>query len=99
MWPGEPLNFRVVCSQMTMTTKANLDENAGSSKRRKVLDRIPLGDDELVVSLDDRDRIDMRPWTATGSVRMASANGLTLHRNDLSKLLDALHALSGEEVS
>ena len=46
--------------------------------QRTPIARNPIGQDELVISLDDRDRIDIRVWTATGGVRMASASGLTI---------------------
>jgi hypothetical protein len=58
--------------------------------KRTPLARIPIGNDELVLSVDDRDRIDIRMWTDTSGVRMASANGLTIHRNDVPKLIAAL---------
>ena len=63
---------------------------------RQVLARVPLGTDELVLSVDDRDRIDIRLWTATGGVRMASRHGLTLHLTDLPKLIGALALARGE---
>jgi hypothetical protein len=46
--------------------------------KRAVLARIPIGNNELVVSIDERDRIDLRLWTCTAGVSMASANGVTL---------------------
>jgi hypothetical protein len=53
----------------------------------------PIGDDELVISVDAHGNLDIRLHTNTGGVRMASANGLTLHLNDVPKLIDALKAV------
>ena len=67
--------------------------------KRVVLARIPIGNDEIVVTLDDRDRIDIRLWTATGGVRMASANGLTIPRDDVPKLIAALERAMRQEAA
>ena len=66
---------------------------------RVVLARFPVGKaDELVLSLDARDRLDIRLWTATGGIRMASANGLILHLEDVLKLIAALERVVGKEA-
>ena len=58
---------------------------------------MPLGADELVLSTDAHGKLDLRVWTATGSLRMASRNGLALDRADLPALIDALRlALESE---
>jgi hypothetical protein len=66
---------------------------------KRVLARVSLGADELVLSVDDKGRVDVRLWTASSVVRMASANGLTLHRSDVPKLIEALHAITREEAA
>ena len=58
--------------------------------RRTPIARIPIGNDELVITLDDHKRLDIRAWTASGGVRMASANGLTIRLNDVPKLIAVL---------
>jgi hypothetical protein len=66
-------------------------------RRRTVLDRIPLDDgDELVVSTADRERIDVRVWTRTAGVSMASANGLTINVTDIPALISALERAATE---
>jgi hypothetical protein len=45
------------------------------------------------------DGLDVRLWTATGGVRMASANGLTLHLNDVPKLIAALERAAGKDAA
>ena len=67
--------------------------------KRVVLARNPIGQDEIVVTLDDRDRLDIRLWTATGGVRMASANGLTIQRDDVPKLIEALQRAMREAAA
>jgi len=52
--------------------------------------RVRHGRDELVLSLNKHDRLDLRLWTAAGGVRMEPPTGLTLHLNDVPKLIDAL---------
>ena len=67
--------------------------------QRTPIARNPIGQDELVISLDDRDRIDIRVWTATGGVRMASASGLTIRRDDVPKLIEALQRAMREAAA
>ncbi len=68
--------------------------------KRDVLARVLLGADELVLSLDAHDRLDIRLWTDTGRVRMASANGLTIPFNEIPKLIAALQdAARGKEAA
>ena len=67
--------------------------------KRVVLTRIPVGADEIVVSLDERARVDVRLWTSTSGVRMASANGLTLPLTDLPKLIEALERAMREAAA
>jgi hypothetical protein len=51
-----------------------------------------IGADELVIALDPHGNLDIRLHTDTSGVRMASANGLTIHLSDVPKLIDALKA-------
>jgi hypothetical protein len=68
--------------------------------KRVVLARIPVGkEDEIVLSLDARNRLDVRLWTATGGIPMASANGLTLHLDDVPKHIAALERAAGKEAN
>jgi hypothetical protein len=69
------------------------------SRKRATLARLRIGKDELVVTLDESDGLDVRLWTATGGVRMASANGLTLHLNDVPKLIAALERAAGKDAA
>jgi hypothetical protein len=55
-------------------------ERRGELKREVA--RVPLGNDELVVSITDHGKLDTLLWTATAGVIMASANGLTIGRAD-----------------
>jgi hypothetical protein len=66
-------------------------------QHRQILARVPLGDDELVLSLDHQNRLDVRVWTATAGVRMASGNGLTIALTYLPHLLDALEQVLKRE--
>jgi hypothetical protein len=43
--------------------------------KRTTLARIDIGNDELVVTLDERDRLDVRVWTTTAGVS-ASPTGM-----------------------
>ena len=67
--------------------------------KRTVIARIPIGHDEIVVTLDDRDRLDIRLWTASGGIRMASANGLTIHRRNVPALIAALERATREAAA
>ena len=58
--------------------------------KRTPIARIPISNDELVITLDDHKRLDIRLWTASGGVRMSSANGLTIPLRDVPKLIAAL---------
>ncbi len=59
---------------------------------RLAIARIPIGQDELVVSVDEHDRIDIRLWTETGGVRFPSKHGVTVPRSALRDLIDAMKA-------
>jgi len=69
--------------------------------KRVIFARIPINDDELVLSVDAHERLDVRLWTATGTggPRMASANGLTLHVGDVPKLIAALERAAREAAA
>ena len=66
--------------------------------KRATLARIPLGRDEVVIALDDRDRIDIRLWTDTSGIRLPSKHGVTLPRYVLRDLIDALEQARRKEV-
>ena len=51
---------------------------------------IPLDRDELVVSVDERDRIDVRLWTDTGGIRFPSKHGIAVPRHALPEIIAAL---------
>lgn len=57
---------------------------------RIAIARIPVDRDELVVSVDERDRIDIRLWTDTSGVRFPSKSGVTVERWALPDLINAL---------
>jgi hypothetical protein len=59
---------------------------------RVAVARIPVGQDELVVSIDEHDRIDLRIWTRTGDLKFPSKHGVTVPRHALRDLIDALMA-------
>ena len=58
--------------------------------------RIPLDHNELVISVIDGGKIDVRMWTPTGGVRFPSKNGVTFPGQCLREALDGLRlAMSG----
>jgi hypothetical protein len=60
--------------------------------RRTRIARIPIGVDELVVSVDDRDHVDVRLWTDTSGVRFPSKHGVTVPRHVINDLINALRS-------
>jgi hypothetical protein len=66
---------------------------------RTRLATIPLDLDELVVSVDERDRIDIRLWTDTSGVRMPSGKGVTVPRWALRDLIEALRRARRREAA
>ena len=53
--------------------------------------RIALDDgSELVVSIDERGRTDLRLWTPTGDLKFPSKHGLTVSRYALREVIAAL---------
>ena len=67
--------------------------------KRTVIARIPIGHDEIVISLDDRDRIDVRVHTLTGGLHFPSNNALTLRREHLAALIEALEGAMRKEAA
>ena len=59
---------------------------------RTALACIPIGQDELVVSLDGHGNHDLRLWTLTGDLRFPSKAGITFPRERLDEVIAALNA-------
>ncbi len=57
---------------------------------RHAIARIPLGQDELVVSIDERGDLDLRIWTPSGDLRFPSKHGVSVPKWALRDLIDAL---------
>jgi hypothetical protein len=67
---------------------------------RTPLARIPLDDgSDLVVSLDERDRIEVRIWSLTGYAKMPTGNGVTLPRYALGDLIAALQSAKRRDAA
>ena len=64
--------------------------------KRAVIARIHIGDDLLVVTLE-RDLVDVRVHTPTGGLHFPSNNGVTIKREHLAELIDALERATRTE--
>jgi len=60
--------------------------------QRRAVARIPLDRDELVISVIDGGKIDVRVWTPTGGIKFPSKNGVTFPGHCLREVLDALRS-------
>jgi hypothetical protein len=67
--------------------------------RRTPLARLDLGRDQLVVSIDDHGNVDLRLWTDTAGVRLASKAGITFPCERLGDLIAALKAARRKEAA
>ena len=66
---------------------------------RDRLTTIPLDDgSDLVVSVDDLGRIDIREWRLCGYAKFPSRHGIACPRSALGKLIDALNAAKRREA-
>ena len=67
--------------------------------KRVTLTRVAIGRDELVVSLTDHDKLDLRLWTLSGSIGFPSRNGLTINLDDLPALIAALRRVARKDAA
>jgi hypothetical protein len=68
-------------------------QTAGVGHERLTLSRISLDDgNDLVVSVEHRDRVDLRLWTPSGDLKFPSKQGMSVPRYALRDLIEALKA-------
>ncbi len=66
---------------------------------RHAIARIPIGQDELVVSIDELDRIHLRVWTPSGGLKFPSKHGVSVPRYALRDLIEALKAAKRRDAA
>lgn len=63
--------------------------------QRTPIARIPVDQNELVISIDHAGMIDMRIWTPTGGVKFPSKHGVSFPARCVRDVLDALRSTMG----